>query len=114
MVAAGSLHGMLESLDSQSSYLTPREYDEYKKKLASAGTAETGLTLSKRYGYIIVLSVLPDSPGTKAGIRSGDIFESISGLTTRDMSAGQARNLLHRPPGTAIQVGVLRRAQAPP
>ena len=85
-VTAGSLHGMLESLDSQSSYLTPREYDEYKKKLANAGTAETGLTLSKRYGYIIVLSVLPDSPGTKAGIRSGDIFESISGFTTRDMS----------------------------
>src|SRR6202045_1011491 len=32
-VTAGSLHGMLESLDAQSSYLTPREYDEYKKKL---------------------------------------------------------------------------------
>src|SRR6266403_835079 len=37
-VTAGSLHGMLESLDPQSSYLTPREYDEYKKKLANAGT----------------------------------------------------------------------------
>src|SRR5205807_9436879 len=55
-VTAGSLHGMLESLDAQSSYLTPREYEEYKKKLANTGTAETGLTLSKRYGCIIVLS----------------------------------------------------------
>src|SRR3979490_3596756 len=87
-VTAGSLHGLLESLDSQSSYLTPREYDEYKKKLANAGTAETGLTLSKRYGYVIVLSVLPDSPGTKVGIRSGDIFESSSGFPTRDSPAG--------------------------
>src|SRR5256886_7035589 len=78
-VTAGSLHGMLESLDAQSSYLTPREYDEYKKKLANAGTAETGLTLSKRYGYIIVIFVLPDSPGTKAGIRHGGIFEAIGG-----------------------------------
>ena len=34
-VTAGSLHGMLESLDPQSSYLTPREYDEYKKKLVN-------------------------------------------------------------------------------
>src|SRR5467141_1794984 len=113
-VTAGSLHGMLESLDSQSSYLTPREYDEYKKKLANAGTAETGLTLSKRYGYIIVLSVLPDSPGTKAGVRSGDIFESISGFTTRDMSVGQAMNLLNGQPGTAIKVGVIRRGKATP
>jgi len=113
-VTAGSLHGMLESLDSQSSYLTPREYDEYKKKLANAGTAETGLTLSKRYGYIIVLSVLPDSPGTKAGIRSGDIFESISGFTTRDMSVGQALNLLNGQPGTGIKVAVIRRGKATP
>src|SRR5258707_1342374 len=111
-VTAGSLHGLLESLDAQSSYLTPREYDEYKKKLANSGTGETGLTLSKRYGYIIVLSVLPDSPGTKAGIRSGDIFESVSGFTTRDMSVGQAINLLNGQAGTAIKVGVIRRGQS--
>jgi len=113
-VTAGSLHGMLESLDPQSSYLTPREYEEYKKKLATAGTGETGLTLSKRYGYVIVLSVLPDSPGAKAGIRSGDIFESISGFTTRDMSVGQAMNLLNGQAGTGVKVGVIRRGKATP
>jgi len=113
-VTAGSLQGMLESLDPQSSYLTPREYDEYKKKLANAGTAETGLTLSKRYGYIIVLSVLPDSPGTKAGIRSGDILESIGGFTTRDMSVGQGLNLLNGQPGSGVKVGVIRRGKATP
>lgn len=113
-VTAGSLHGLLESLDPQSSYLTPREYEEYKTKLANKGTGETGLTLSKRYGYIIVLSVVPDSPGTKAGIRSGDIFESIGGFTTRDMSVGQALNLLNGQPGTGIKVSVIRRGKATP
>src|SRR5437870_8108579 len=113
-VTAGALHWLLESLDPQSSYFTPREYDEYKKKLANAGTGESGLTLSKRFGYIIVLSVLPDSPGTKAGIRSGDIFESIGGFTTRDMSVGQAMNLLNGQPGTGIKVGVIRRGKATP
>jgi carboxyl-terminal processing protease len=113
-VTAGSLHGLLESLDPQSSYLTPREYDEYKKKISNTGTGDTGLTLSKRYGYIIVLSVLPDSPGTKAGIRSGDIFESIAGFTTRDMSVGQALNLLSGQPGTGIKVSVIRRGKATP
>jgi len=113
-VTAGSLHGLLESLDPQSSYLTPREYDEYKRKLQNSGTGETGLTLSKRFGYVIVLSVLPDSPGTKAGIRSGDIFESIGGFTTRDMSVGQALNLLSGQPGTGIKVAVIRRGKATP
>jgi carboxyl-terminal processing protease len=113
-VTAGSLHGLLESLDPQSSYLTPREYDEYKKKLQNSGTGETGLTLSKRYGYVIVLSVVPDSPGTKAGVRSGDIFESIGGFTTRDMSVGQALNLLAGQPGTGIKVAIIRRGKATP
>src|SRR4030088_2173706 len=113
-VTAGSLHGMLESLDSQSSYLTPREYDEYKKKLTNTGTAETGLKLSKRYGYIIVLSAPPESPGTQVAIRSGDIFESISGFTSRDMSVGQAMNLLNGQAGTGVKVGVIRRGKATP
>lgn len=114
VVTAGSLHGLLESLDSQSSYLTPPEYDEYKKKLQNPGTGETGLTLSKRFGYVIVISVLPDSPGTKAGIRSGDIFESISGFTTREMSIGQAENLLSGQSGTGVKVAVIRRGKATP
>src|SRR5216683_226495 len=113
-VTAGSLHGLLESLDPQSSYLTPREYEEYKKKLANAATGETGLTLSKRYGYIIVLSVLPDSPGAKAGVRSGDILEAIGGFTTRDMSVGQALNLLNGQPGSGVKVAVIRRGKATP
>jgi carboxyl-terminal processing protease len=113
-VTAGALHGLLESLDPQSSYLTPREYEEYKKKLANPGTGEPGLTLSKRYGYVIVLSTMPDGPATKAGIRSGDIFESIGGFTTRDMSVGQALNLLNGQPGTGIKVSVIRRGKATP
>jgi carboxyl-terminal processing protease len=114
LVTAGSLHGLLESLDPESSYLTPREYTEYKQKLQSAGTGETGLTLSKRFGYVIVISVLPDSPAEKAGIHSGDIFESVAGFTTRDMSVGQALNLLNGPTGTGVKVGVIRRGKADP
>jgi len=114
LVTAGSLRGLLESLDAESSYLTPREYAEYKQKLQNAGTGESGLTLSKRFGYIIVISVLPESPGEKAGIHSGDIFESIGGFTTRDMSVGQALNLLTGQPGSGVKVSVIRRGRAQP
>jgi len=114
LVEAGSLHGLLESLDSESSYFTPREYAEYKQKIANSATAETGLNLSKRFGYIIVTSVIPDSSADKAGIRSGDIFESVAGFTTREMSVGQAKNLLAGQPGTSVKVGVIRRGKTQP
>jgi carboxyl-terminal processing protease len=114
LVTAGSLHGLLESLDSESSYLTPREYTEYKEKSANPGIGESGLNLSKRSGYIVVTSVLPDSPGEKAGLHSGDFLESIGGFTTREMSVGQAKNLLAGQPGTAAKVGVIRRGRTDP
>ncbi len=114
LVTSGSLHGLLESLDAQSSYLTAREYADYKQKQAANVSGDAGLTLSKRFGYIIVVSVLPDSPGEKAGIHSGDIFESVAGFTTRDMSVGQAMNFLRGQPGTGVKVGVIRRGKADP
>src|ERR1700704_3905747 len=114
LVTAGSLHGLLESLDAQSSYLTPREYTEYKQKAQSAGTGETGLNLSKRFGYVIVISVLPDSPAEKAGIHSSDIFELIGCFTTLELSIGQALNLLNGQAGTGVKVGVIRRGKADP
>jgi carboxyl-terminal processing protease len=114
LVTSGSLHGLLESLDPQSSYLTAREYTEYKQKQAANVSGDAGLTLSKRFGYIIVVSVLPESPAEKAGVHSGDIFESVAGFTTRDMSVGQAMNFLHGQPGTGVKVGVIRRGKADP
>src|SRR5262252_8075935 len=114
LVTAGSLHGLLESLDSESSYLTPREYTEYQQKISNPGTGETGLNLSKRFGYVIVTSVLPDSAAERAGLHSGDILESVAGFTTREMSAGQAKNLLAGQPGTGVKVGVIRRGKTDP
>jgi carboxyl-terminal processing protease len=114
LVTSGALHGLLESLDPQSSYLTAREYTEYKQKQAANASGDAGLTLSKRFGYIIVVSVLPESPAEKAGIHSGDIFESVAGFTTRDMSVGQAMNFLHGQPGSGVKVGVIRRGKADP
>jgi len=114
LVTTGSLHGLLESLDSESSYLTPREYTEYKEKTANPGTGESGLNLSKRSGYVVITSVLPDSPAEKAGLRSGDFLESIGGFTTREMSVGQAKNLLSGQPGTAVKVGVISHGRTDP
>jgi carboxyl-terminal processing protease len=114
LVTAGSLHGLLESLDAESSYLTPREFTEYKQKSDDPATGETGLNLSKRSGYIVVTSVLPDSPADKAGLRTGNFLESVAGFTTREMSVGQAKNLLAGQPGTAVKVGVIRRGRTDP
>jgi carboxyl-terminal processing protease len=107
-VTNGALHGLLDSLDGESAYLSPLEYADYKKNLEMEGKAEAGLVLSRRYGYIDVVSVLPDSPALKAGLRDGDIFDTIAGFTSGQMSIGQAQILLHGAPGSVVKVTIIR------
>jgi len=84
-VTSGALHGLLESLDADSSYLSPAEYQLYKDHPAGAD-AQVGLTISKRYGYAVVVSVLPGSPAEKEHFADGDAIESIGGQSTRELS----------------------------
>jgi carboxyl-terminal processing protease len=114
LVTTGALRGLLESLDAQSSYLSPSEYADYKSKLDSLPKAETGIALTKRFGYVAVVAVLPDSPADRAGIRGGDIFESLAGFTTREMSLEQARVLLAGVPGSTVKASVIRRGRGEP
>ena len=85
-------------LDPLSGYLSPREYADYRDRLKNAQHGETGMTVSKRYGYIVVVSVVPDGPAEKASLRSGEILEAIGGFSSRDMSVGQASMLLQGAP----------------
>src|ERR1043165_5277304 len=49
-VTDGALHGLLESLDPHSSFLTSTEYKDYKAHSSSA-KADIGAAVSKRFGY---------------------------------------------------------------
>jgi carboxyl-terminal processing protease len=105
-VTDGALHGLLESLDSNSSYLTPEAYKAYKDH-KSQGKADIGAIISKRFGYADVVAVLPDSPAEKAGIEETDIFETIEGKSTRDLSLQEIRNLFAGPAGTSVNAEVV-------
>jgi len=114
VVTSGAMHGLLESLDPLSGYLSPREYADYRDRTKNAVHGEVGMTVSKRYGYIVIVSVVPDGPAGKATLRSGEILESISGFATRDMGVGQANALLQGAPGTPVKMAVIRRGKTEP
>jgi carboxyl-terminal processing protease len=106
-VTTGALHGLLESLDADSSYLTPSEYKIYKER-PSTGVAQVGITVSKRFGYAVVVSVLPGSAADKDHISDGDVIESIGEQSTRELSLAVIRLLLEGKPGTAVTLSVVR------
>ena len=112
-VTNGALHGLLESLDANSSYLDPAEYKDYKQR-KNDGKATIGATLSKRFGYAAVVSVIPGGPADKAGVDSSDIIEAIEGKSTRDMSLAEIDGILTGQPGSVVNVSVVRPRKAAP
>src|SRR5438105_1532996 len=60
-VTEGALHGLLESLDANSSYLSPAEYKQYRA-IKSDTKADIGAAVSKRFGYRAVIAVIPGGP----------------------------------------------------
>lgn len=114
-VTNGALRGLLESLDADSSYLTPADYKAYKAdKAKGAGTAQIGLNVSKRFGYATVVSVIPGGPADKASLVDGDILEAINGVDTRDLSLAMIQVMLEGAPGSQLTVSVVRPRKAVP
>jgi carboxyl-terminal processing protease len=112
-VTTGALHGLLESLDADSSYLTASEYKAYKQRPAS-GVAQVGITVSKRYGYAVVVSALPGSPAEKEHLADGDVIESIGDQSTRELSLPVIRMLLEGKPGTTVVLSVVHPTKSEP
>src|SRR6266516_7334425 len=57
-VTDGALHGLLESLDSNSSYMSADAYKAFKNH-KSESKGGIGAVVSKRFGYAAVVAVLP-------------------------------------------------------
>ena len=112
-VTTGALHGLLESLDADSSYLTPTEYKIYKDR-PSTGVAQVGITVSKRFGYATVVNVTPGSPADREKIADGDVIESIGDQSTRELSLAVIRLMLEGKPGSTVVITLVRPRKSDP
>ena len=106
-VTTGALHGLLESLDADSSYLTPTEYKIYSGRPAN-GVAQVGILVSKRFGYATIVSVVPGSAADHEHLSDGDVIESIGEQSTRELSLAVIRLLLEGKAGSTVTLSVVR------
>ena len=112
-VREGALHGLLESLDANSSYLSPQEYKAFKEHKGDYH-ANIAATLSKRYGFAAVVSVMPGGPAEKGGLQDGDVIEAINGKSTREMSLAEINTEMAGDRGSSLTFSVVRPRKAAP
>jgi carboxyl-terminal processing protease len=101
----GAYRGLLESLDPGNEYLRPDEYEKAVKG-ATGGPGDVGLNLSKRHGYVVVVSTVPGGPAAAAGVSMGDAILTIDGKTTRMMGVWEAGQALTGKPGSKVTLGI--------
>ncbi|HYO81277.1 MAG TPA: S41 family peptidase [Bryobacteraceae bacterium] len=106
-VTLGATNGLLEAMDPFASYLSSEQYKQYLRAQESRKTG-VGLALSRKFGYVGVVNVVPGSAAWKAGLTTGDMLEAIGGVGTRDMPLAYAEMLLTGDPGTSVELSVLR------
>jgi carboxyl-terminal processing protease len=117
MAVEGAIRGLVESIDPYGGYLSPKDVAFYKdytanpQKIAGIGTV---LAKPPRLGYPVILSTVPGGPAAKAGLNSGDIIESIDGVTTRELNLVQINAMLATPVGKPAALSVIRSRRSEP
>ena len=99
-VMLGAMHGLADSLDPDSAYLTPAEV-----KQVESGTplppAGVGLELTRQY-YLRVIAARDNSPAAKAGLLPGDVITKVN-----DVAVNPAGRVPAGVPGAVTTVTVL-------
>jgi carboxyl-terminal processing protease len=109
---AGARLGMTDALDGDSAYLDAEQFAEYQKS-APEQDADVGLTLTRRFAFLMVVATRPESPAERAGLRTGDLIKSIDGRHTRPVPAVIGQRRLRGAPGSTVTLGILRAGADP-
>jgi len=107
----GALDGMISSLDSHSSFLTPEEYIDLKTDTFGE-FGGLGIKVTLRDKVLTVVSPLEGTPAYKAGIISGDRILKIDNKSTKDFTLDNAVRVLRGIPGTRVKLTIIRERES--
>ncbi len=103
----GAIGGMVDALGDtgHSRFLTPQMVQEEHNQTQGELNG-VGIEIQIKDGQIVVVSTIDNSPAQHAGLRSGDIIESIDGKSAAGMTLSQVVSLVTGQPGTTVTLTI--------
>lgn len=109
---AGARLGMADALDGDSAYLDREQFEAYENP-REPQDADVGVVLTRRFGFLMVVSTRHGSPAEAGGLRTGDLIRSIGERHARSIPAVLGQRLLRGAPGSSVTLGILRAGSDP-
>ena len=100
-------NGMLAGLDPHSSYMNKQDYANMEVQ-TSGQFGGLGLEVTQTDGLLKVITPIDDTPGSRAGIKPGDIIVEINGQSTQGLGLDDAVTKMRGPAGTKITLTLKR------
>ena len=94
----GAIEGMLNSIDPHSTFI---DLDKFKmmQEEFQGEFGGIGIQIGVRDKRLTVIAPIEDTPADKAGLRAGDIFVEIDGVSALDISLEEAVSRIRGPKG---------------
>ncbi len=102
-----ALHGMVNSLDPFSDFLTPEQLQDMMEE-TEGEFGGLGVIVTTRDGVLTVMSPMEGTPGFRAGLQPGDQIVGIEGESTEGQKVDEAVSKLKGKVGTAVTITVHR------
>jgi|TARA_B100000959_G_scaffold282136_1_gene347866 carboxyl-terminal processing protease len=97
---------MIESLEDPYAMFVPDEKEKAFIKDLEGDYAGIGAEVRMIDGELVIITPMDDSPALKAGVRAGDVVESIDGELAIDSTIQDLIDQLTGPVGTDVQIDV--------
>ncbi|MDO8949615.1 MAG: S41 family peptidase [Actinomycetota bacterium] len=113
-ITTKAIEGALASLDdTYAAYFDPKQYGEFQ--MDSKGEFYgIGVTIGlSKDNQPVVNTVFDGTPAKKAGLKAGDIFASIDGLTRKKWDLDEVVSHVRGPIGTKVKLQIKRGKDAP-
>ena len=109
----GAVAGMVGQLDPYSTYIPPDQVEAFHQRLHGSGHG-LGLRVEVSDGHVVVIGPLMGSPAHRAGLRGGDLIESVDDQPLAGLSIDQVYKRLDDPTHPQAALVIVRVGQRHP
>ncbi|MGB9780515.1 S41 family peptidase [Caldanaerobacter sp.] len=105
----GALKGMASSLgDPYTVYMNKKEFADFMTQTTGTYGGIGIIVAVDQEDHIVVVSPIKNTPGERAGIKSGDIILEVNGKKVSGKNLDEAVSMMRGPKGTQVTITIMR------